>query len=157
MLSIARGLATYVFLLLVFRLSGKRSLAEITTFDAVLLLIISEAIQQALIDGDESMTNAFLIVVTLLGIDIALSLTSLRSRRLDKLVNDAPLMLIEDGKLHHDRMTKSRVSEDDILEQARGARAVERLDQIKYAILERGGSISVIPYPGAGDRPHAAG
>jgi uncharacterized membrane protein YcaP (DUF421 family) len=155
--AVLRAAVVYLILLVLFRLIGKRSLAQITTFDVVLLLIISEAIQQALLDGDDSMTNAFLIVVTLLGIEVALSLVTIRSQLLDKLIDDVPLVLIEDGKLHHWRMKKARVSEDDILEQARHWRAVERLDQVKYAILERSGGISVIPYPGSGDRPPATG
>ena len=145
MLSISRGLATYVFLLLVFRLSGKRSLAEITTFDAVLLLIISEAIQQALIDGDESMTNAFLIVLTLLAADVLLQKLAMRSGKFDKILNGVPLVLVEDGRVLTDRMDKVRVSEDDILEQARASHGLERMDQVKYAVLERNGGITVIP------------
>lgn len=154
--AILRGALVYLFMLVLFRITGKRSLAKITTFDAVLLLIISEAIQQALLDGDDSMTTAFLIVVTILGLDVALSLVNIRSTRFDKLVNDTPLVLIDDGTRHEDRMRKARVSADDILEQGRTSRAIERMDQIKYAILERGGHISIIPYPGAGDRPAAA-
>ncbi|MBW3669290.1 MAG: DUF421 domain-containing protein [Actinobacteria bacterium] len=146
--SIIRALAVYGFLLVVFRLTGKRSLAQITTFDAVLLLIISEAVQQALIDGDESMTNAFLIVVTLLGADIALSVVTIRSSKIDKFVNDAPLLLIEDGQMHEDRLKKSRVSADDIIEHARELRGLERLDQIKYAVLERNGTVTVVPKEG---------
>lgn len=143
--SVVRALVTYAFLLLVFRISGKRSLAEITTFDAVLLLIISEAIQQALIDGDESMTNAFLIVSTLLALNVLISVITTRSRKVDKLINDAPLVIVEDGQLFRDRMTKSRVTEDDVLERARELQGVERIDQIKYAVLERSGGITVVP------------
>ncbi|HEX5499408.1 MAG TPA: hypothetical protein VFX03_09285, partial [Thermomicrobiales bacterium] len=72
--SIVRGAVVYIVVLVVFRINGKRSLAQITTFDFVLLLIIAEAIQQALIDVDYSMTNAFLIVLTLLGLDVGFSL-----------------------------------------------------------------------------------
>jgi uncharacterized membrane protein YcaP (DUF421 family) len=143
--SIVRGLVVYAVLLVLFRLMGKRTLAEITTFDAVLLLIISEAIQQALIDNDNSMTNAFLIVVTLLLADVLLSFLSYRFKRVDELVNDTPLILIEDGHVHLRRLDKSRVSEDDILEQGRRSHGIERLDQIKYAILERNGGISIVP------------
>ncbi len=64
------------------------------------------------------MTNALLIVVTLLGINALLSLLSVRSQSVDRLLNDVPLVLIEEGQIHHDRMRKSRVSEDDILEQS---------------------------------------
>lgn len=61
------------------------------------------------------------------------------------MANDVPLVLIEDGYMFHDRMKKSRVSEDDILERAREQLGLERLDQIKYAVLERSGGISIIP------------
>ena len=80
-----RRLILVIVLLVLFRIVGKRSLAQITTFDFVLLLIISEAIQQAMIDTDNSMMNAALLVITLLGIDVALSLLKGRSSTLEKL------------------------------------------------------------------------
>lgn len=147
--SVFRALAVYGFLLVIFRITGKRSLAQITTFDAIVLLIISEAVQQALIDSDESMTNAFLLVVTLMTADVVMSLLSTRSNRVDKLLNDVPLVLIDDGELQHERMKKSRVTPDDILENARELRGIARFDQIKYAILERNGNITVIPREGS--------
>ncbi len=143
--SIARACAVYFFLLLVFRIAGKRSLAQITTFDAVLLLIISEAVQQALIDSDTSMTNAFILVLTLVGLDVSISVLTLRSRIADRLINDAPLVLLENGRLFRDRMRKARVTEDDILAMARELQGLERLDQIKFAVLERSGGITVVP------------
>jgi uncharacterized membrane protein YcaP (DUF421 family) len=143
--SIVRGFAVYFFLLVVFRIAGKRSLGQITTFDAVLLLIISEAVQQALINNDTSMTNGFILVLTLLGLDLSVSLLTLNSRRLDKLINDRPLVLLENGRLFKDRMRKARVTEDDILAMARELQGLERLDQIKFAVLERSGGITVVP------------
>ncbi len=142
--SILRGAVVYAVLLVLFRIVGKRTLAEITTFDFVLLLIISEATQQAMIDNDNSMTNAFLIITTLLGLDIGLSLLGRRFRIVDRLVDDVPLVLVEDGRVLKDRMTKSRVDETDILQSAR-QEGLERMDQIKYAVLERSGGISIIP------------
>ncbi len=142
--SILRGAVVYAVLLVLFRIVGKRTLAEITTFDFVLLLIISEATQQAMIDNDNSMTNAFLIIMTLLGLDIGLSLLGRRFRIVDRLVDDVPLVLVEDGRVLKDRMTKSRVDETDILQSAR-QEGLERMDQIKYAVLERSGGISIIP------------
>ncbi len=143
--SIFRAAAVYLVLLLLFRIAGKRSLAQITTFDFVLLLIVSEAIQQAMIDDDNSMTNAFLIVVTLLGLDIAISLVKQRSSAFERLVDDVPLVIVEDGRPLRDRMSKARVDEDDILASARELQRLERMDQIKYAVLERGGGITIIP------------
>src|SRR5688572_29989259 len=113
--SVVRGAIVYLFLLLIFRIAGKRVLAEVTTFDLVLALIISEAIQQALIDTDNSITNAFLIVVTLVGLDIVLSHLKQRSETASKLIDDTPLLLLRDGELLHDRMGKERIDEADIL------------------------------------------
>lgn len=72
--SILRAVAIYAILMIIFRISGKRSLAQITTFDFVLLLVIGEATQQALLGDDFSLTNAALVIITLLGLDIALSM-----------------------------------------------------------------------------------
>jgi uncharacterized membrane protein YcaP (DUF421 family) len=143
--SIISGLAIYVFLLVLFRFTGNRSLAQITTFDAVLILIIAEAVQEAMIGDDRSMTNAGLLIVTLLGFDVLLSFVSVRSRTFEKVVNDLPTLLIDDGVLLRERMMSVRVSEDDIMENARAHFGVENVDQVKYAVLERNGSITVIP------------
>jgi uncharacterized membrane protein YcaP (DUF421 family) len=143
--SIISALGIYIFLLAIFRLTGNRSLAQITTFDAVLILIIAEAVQSAMVDIDESMTNAMLLVITLLGFDVFLSIVSVRSSILDKLINDIPTLLVDDGEFLQDRMTNVRVSQNDIMEQARSRFGIERCEQIKYAVLERNGSITVVP------------
>ena len=143
--AVLRAVAIYLFLMVLFRISGRRSLGDITTFDFVLLLIISEATQQAMIDNDNSMTNAFLIVVTLLGLDIAISLVKQRSPRMERMLDGTTVLVIDKGKLQHDRMEKERVDENDILEAARASEGLERLDQIKFAILERTGHITIVP------------
>lgn len=143
--SIIRGALVYLFLLVLFRLSGTRMLAQITTFDLVLLLIISEAIQQGMIGEDNSLTNAALLVTTLVGLDIALSLVKRYSGLMDKVLEDLPIVLVTDGKPLRERMDKVRVDEEDVLEAARELQGLERIDQIKYAVLERNGAISVIP------------
>ncbi len=144
--ALLRAAAIYLFLLVVFRVSGKRTLAQVTTFDFVLLLIIAEATQQGLIGDDFSVTKALLLVVTLLAIDVALSLLKGRVPRLDRLIESTPLVIVEDGKPLHDRMRKARVDESDVLAAARELQGLERIEQIKYAVLERSGGISVVPY-----------
>jgi uncharacterized membrane protein YcaP (DUF421 family) len=143
--AVLRASAIYFFLLLIFRLSGKRSIAQITTFDLILLLIISEATQQALLGQDFSLTNAFLVIVTLVGIDIGLSLLKQRSPRFEKILEDEPLIIVEEGRPLLARMKKVRVDEEDVLIAARVLQGLERMDQIKYAVLERNGGISIIP------------
>jgi uncharacterized membrane protein YcaP (DUF421 family) len=143
--SVIRPALVYLFLLLLLRLTGKRTLAQITTFDFVLLLIISEATQQALIGEDNSMINGAIVVATLIGLNILMSLLKQRSKLIDRVLDDIPLVIVADGKPLKDRMDKSRVDEDDVLDAARESLGLERMDQIRHAILERDGRISIIP------------
>ena len=143
--SVVRAAAVYLVLLLLFRIIGKRSLAETGTFDFVLLLIIAEATQQAMIDDDNSMTNAFLIIVTLLTLNVGFSLLKQRSALVDQLIDDVPVLIVVDGNPIKDRMDRARVDERDILQAARESQGLARLDQIQYAVLERDGAISVVP------------
>jgi uncharacterized membrane protein YcaP (DUF421 family) len=135
----------YAFLLLVFRLSGKRTLGEATTFDLLLLLVISETTQQALVDDDHSMTRAFLLILTFVLMNIGMSLWKQWSPRVERILEDAPLLLVDHGAPLRQRMDKVRVDEQDVLEAARQTHGLERLDQVKYAVLERSGRISIIP------------
>jgi len=143
--SVLRALLIYFFLLIVFRINGKRSISQITMFDFVMLLIIGEAIQNAILGDDFSITNGIIVVGTLIFTDIVISFIKMKSPRLEKIIDGVPLILLDEGKLLKDKLTKSRVDEEDILEAAREVHGLERLDQIRYAILEKDGKISIIP------------
>jgi uncharacterized membrane protein YcaP (DUF421 family) len=143
--SVLRGVIIYFILLMILRVSGRRTLGQMTTFDFVLLLIIAETTQQALLGEDFSLTNAGLLIVTLIGIDIGLSLLRERWPRLSGLIEGLPLILVEDGRPIKERVDQSRVGEEDILAAARESQGIERMEQIKYAVLERNGGISIIP------------
>lgn len=142
---VLRAAITYVFLLIVFRASGKRTLSEITTFDFVLLLIVGEATQQSLLGDDFSLVNAGVVIITLILMDVVLSLLQRRWPALGKVAEGTPLLIMSDGKPINKRMEKLRIDESDILEAARRLRGLERLDQVKYAVLERDGDITIIP------------
>jgi uncharacterized membrane protein YcaP (DUF421 family) len=142
---VIRGIAVYLFLLLIFRVSGKRSLRNATTFDFVLLLIVAETTQQALIGDDSSVTGAFLLIVVLVGTDVLLSLVKRWSPRLDRLIEGQPLVILRNGVPLRRRMHLERVDEEDILTAARERHGLERLEQIKRAVLERNGAISIVP------------
>jgi uncharacterized membrane protein YcaP (DUF421 family) len=147
---VLRALSVYVVLMIIFRIGGKRTLGQTTTFDFVLLLIIAETTQQALLGDDFSVTNAFLLIVVLVGLDVALSLLKRGSPTLDRLLEGVPLVIVEHGKPLTDRMHKARVDEQDVLSAARELQGLKRMDQIEYAVLERSGGISVIPKRGEG-------
>ena len=143
--SVIRAAAVYAILLVLFRIAGRRTLAEASTFDLVLLLIISEATQNALIGQDYSLTSAILVIGTLILLDVFLTFLLSRFRSLDKAVNGLPLVVVADGEPLWDRMRASRIDLDDVLEAARRLRGLERLEQIQFAVLERSGGISIIP------------
>jgi uncharacterized membrane protein YcaP (DUF421 family) len=145
MYTVLRGLAVYVFLLLVFRIAGKRTLAETTTFDLVLLLIVSETIQQALVDNDSSMTSGFLLVLTLVTLNVLFSVLKVRYPWFERWIDGLPVIVVENGKALPDRMKRLRLDEDDVMEAARELQGLERLEQIKYAVVERSGHITIVP------------
>ncbi|ONH49936.1 Protein of unknown function [Pseudomonas cedrina] len=144
--SVLRAAAIYLVLLVLFKIAGRRSLAELTTFDLVLLMVIGEATQQALLGDDFSLTNAVLVIITLIAIDIGFSLVKLRSRGFSRVLDGGPTIVVEHGKVLHERLKRARMDESDILEAARSAQGIVQIDQIQFAILERNGKISVIPY-----------
>jgi len=143
--SVIRGVIVYLFLLLIFRFTGKRTLAEATSFDLVMLLIISETTQQAMIDSDHSMTNCFLLVITLLGMSLIFSKLKDKSKVLERWLEDVPTIVVENGRWLKDKMKQVRVDEDDILSVARGSKGITHAGDIKYAIVEKDGNITVIP------------
>lgn len=144
--SVLRAAAIYLVLMVLFKIAGRRSLAELTTFDLVLLMVIGEATQQALLGDDFSLTNALLVIATLITIDIGLSLIKQRSRWFSRLLDGGPTIVVENGQLLHERLKRARLDEGDILEAARSAQGIAEIRQIKFAILERNGKLSVIPY-----------
>jgi uncharacterized membrane protein YcaP (DUF421 family) len=143
--SVIRPVLVYLVLLLLLRLSGKRTLAQITSFDFVLLLTISNATQQALIGEDNSMIHGAIMAATLIGLNYVMQLLKQRSKWFERVLDDIPLVIVADGKPLKDRMHKARVDEDDVLDAARQSCGLEHMDQIRHAILERDGQISIIP------------
>lgn len=143
--AVLRAGAIYLALMVLFKISGRRSLGELTSFDFVLLMVIGEATQQALLGDDFSVTNAILVIVTLMVIDIGFSLIKRRFKRVAKLIDGGPTIVVENGVFLRHRMHEARIQEDDIMEAARIGQGFEQVEQIKYAILERNGKISIIP------------
>ena len=143
--AVLRGLFVYLFLLLIFRIAGRRTVGEMTSFDFVLLLIISEGAQNAMTGNDYSVTNGVLVITTLVGLDILFTLWKHRSVFVERWLDGLPMILVDNGRPITHLMDRARVDVEDILASARESQGLERMDQIKYAVLEVGGGISVIP------------
>jgi uncharacterized membrane protein YcaP (DUF421 family) len=142
---VVRAVAMYVFILVLFRVMGKRTLAEVTAFDFIVLLIMSETTQQAMTGNDFSVTNAAILVLTLVLLQRGSDWVAKRSQRADNVLNDLPVVIVEDGRPVDEWMRRNGLSEEEVLEEARQSQGIGSMDEIKYAVLERNGGISVIP------------
>lgn len=143
--SVLRAAVMYLMLMILFKIAGRRSLADLNTFDFILLLIIGEATQQALLGDDFSITNSVLIIATLIAIDVGVSKIKQRSKRIAMVLDGGPTVIVENGQPLHRRMEKARITEADIMEAARSNQGIARMSDIRYAIIERNGTISIIP------------
>ena len=143
--TVLKAAAVYVFLWAVIRLSGRRTLGEMTPFDFVVFLLIGSAMQRAMTGQDFSLTNAILIVITLVALDALFSLALRDVPALAKILRGIPTIIVEDGKPLQWRLKRARLTVDDVLQSARLKHGIESLDQIHYAILETSGEISIMP------------
>jgi uncharacterized membrane protein YcaP (DUF421 family) len=143
---VIRGVVVYLFLMIVFRFLGRRTLNQTTTFDLVLLLIISEVTQQALVGEDFSVTTAVMLICTLVGLNLMLTLIKQKYKKFDRVIEGTPLVIVDHGQPLEKRMNKTKVDHDDIMQEARASFGLESMKEIKYAVLEKDGSISIVPY-----------
>lgn len=142
---ILRAVAIYLILLVLFKIAGRRALLQMTSFDLILLLIISEATQQALLGDDFSVTGAMLTIITLVVVDMLFGMVKKYISGAESAIDGSPVILVVHGELQNEKLKKVDVSCDDILVSARQNHGITTLEEIKYAILERNGHISIIP------------
>jgi uncharacterized membrane protein YcaP (DUF421 family) len=142
--SVIKSLVVYFVLWLVVRSTGRRTLGQLTVFDFILFLIIGGAAQRALMAQDYSLTHAFLVIATFVIIDIGVSFLERDVPGIAKILKGVPTVVVENGHVLSGRLRRARIIEDDILEAA-CAHGLERMDEIKFAILEASGGISIIP------------
>jgi uncharacterized membrane protein YcaP (DUF421 family) len=144
--TIIRSITIYFALWALLRLAGRRTLGELNTFDLVLLLVIGGATQRALLGQDYSVTTGLLVVATLILTDVTMSLLMRTFPPLTRIINGEPMIVVEHGQPLLGRLERARISADDVLSAARHLHGLERMEDIKFAILEANGKISVIPY-----------
>jgi uncharacterized membrane protein YcaP (DUF421 family) len=141
---ILRSVVVYGFLLVLLRLTGKRQVGQLAPFDLVLLLVLSNAVQNSMNGGDNSLVGGLISAVTLVLLNGALGLATFRSKRLEDLIEGQPLVLIHNGKLYGEVMKHAKLTHHELdaaLRQA-GCTCVE---DVHTAVLENTGTISVVP------------
>jgi uncharacterized membrane protein YcaP (DUF421 family) len=159
--AVLRALSIYVLILFMTRVSGRRTLSQVTVFDFVLVLLIADTTQAALVGTDGSTTNAVILIATLILTDVVLSVAKQRVRWILLLIDGAPTVLMREGTLDDSAIKRSRISVEDILQSARMQHGLLHLEDISFAVLETSGTISIIPKTpdhaqtseGADDRP----
>jgi len=150
-----RTAVVYFVILIGIRLAGKREVGQMTPFDLALLLLISNAVQNAMTGPDTSVTGGIVAAVTLLVLNAIVTQVVFRNRKVRKMVEGSPTLLVRHGKILEDQLAKERVTVDS-LTQALREHGVSSVQDVSVAVLEIDGSISVLKndeVPSA-DRPH---
>ena len=140
---VIRAAVAYVFIIFLLRIIGRRELSTLAPSDLVLLVVMGDLVQNGVTQSDQSVTGVFLALSTFAILTVAVSVVTFKSRRVQTLVEGAPLILVQDGKPVEKNLRSERLNIDDIAEQARG-QGIERLDEIKWCVLETSGSMSFI-------------
>ncbi len=140
---ILRCAVIYGLLLLAFRVTGKRQLGQFTPFDFVVLLVVSNAVQNAMIGPDTSLIGGIIGAGTLLGLNYVLSLLSARYNIFGRELLGTPTLLVDGGHLVMENLRRERVNPDDVL-MAMREHGIEDIASVKHAILETDGTISIV-------------
>ncbi|KKP95368.1 MAG: hypothetical protein US02_C0010G0006 [Candidatus Levybacteria bacterium GW2011_GWA2_36_13] len=138
------SLIVYFFIITAIRIFGKRELSQLSVIDLVFILLISNAVQNAMVGGDINfLTGGIVAAFTLFAVNYLMGELFFKSKRLSKLIQGEPLMLIYKGKLIPAHLKKARISDDE-LEAAIREHGIEKISQVNLAVLERDGNISVL-------------
>jgi uncharacterized membrane protein YcaP (DUF421 family) len=141
---VARAAVVYVFLLTILRLTGKRQVGQLAPFDLVLLLVLSNAVQNAMTGPDNSVAGGIIICTTLVAINTAMAYATYRSKTIESLIEGRPQVLIHNGKLDERMMRKEKITHHELMASLRAAGCAAPTE-VHFAILENNGHISVQP------------
>jgi uncharacterized membrane protein YcaP (DUF421 family) len=140
---ILRSLIVYFFLLLMLRLLGKREVAQMTVFDLVVLLILSNVLQNSLIGPDNSVTGGLIGATAILLTNWLMGHLVFRSKRLSRAIEGVPVLLVHHGQLVEQNLRRESISKDDLLSMLR-TQGVFHLHEVRVAVLEPSGKLSVM-------------
>lgn len=140
---IIRGIIVYVFLIIILRMTGKRQIGQMAPFDLVLLLVLSNSVQNAINGGDNSVLGGFISAATLIGINWSVALITFKSKAMEALIEGRPRVLIHNGKLYEDVMKRERLTHHELNASLRGA-GCSCVEEVHYAMIENNGQISIL-------------
>ncbi len=141
---IVRAAIIYFLLILLLRFTGKRQIGQLAPFDLVLLLVLSNAVQNAMNAGDNSVTGGVISACTLVLINYLVGFATFKSKKLETLIEGQPVVLIHHGKLYPEAMEREKLTHHELNAALRAA-GCTHIEEVHYAILENNGQITVLP------------
>ena len=142
---IGRSIVVYVVVLVGLRLGGRREIGQLTPFDLVVILLVANAVQNAMVGTDTSLQGGLVAAATLLAVNAAVAQLRLRSTRLRRLVEGVPVVLIQHGEWVTANLRREALTEDEVLAAIREHGAIGEVEHVALAVLETDGSVSVVP------------
>jgi uncharacterized membrane protein YcaP (DUF421 family) len=139
-----RGVVVYLFLIVLLRVTGKRQVGQLAPFDLVLLLVLSNAVQNSMNGGDNSLVGGLISATTLVGANWLVSLSTYKSKTLSALIEGRPQLLIHDGHLFEDVLSRAKLTHHEVNAALRQC-GVSAIGDVHTAVLENNGTISVTP------------
>lgn len=144
---VMRASAVYALLLLLIRMSGRRTVGQFTPFDLLVVMLLSESVSNALTGGDESLAAGLVSAATLIGLNTSVAVVTSRNAHVRKLLEGEPVLVGKDGQILHSVIKKLHIPESDVLQALREADC--ELASMQCAFLETDGQISILKKPGA--------
>jgi len=140
---IVRGTIVYVFLLILLRLTGKRQIGQLAPFDLVLLLVLSNAVQNSMNGGDNSLVGGLISAATLVALNYGVGYATFKSKKLEALIEGRPQVIIHNGKVFEDVMRSAKLTHHELSAALRRS-GCTCAEEVQMAILENNGSISIV-------------
>lgn len=145
---VVRGIIVYIFLLTLLRITGKRQVGQLAPFDLVLLLVLSNTVQNSMNAGDNSLIGGLLSATTLIFLNFLVGMATYRSKKLEAIIEGRPQVIIHNGKLFDDVMANAKLTHHELDAALRQA-GCNSIEDVHSALLENNGSISVIKLKGS--------
>jgi uncharacterized membrane protein YcaP (DUF421 family) len=141
---VLRTAIVYLFLIAAIRISGKREVGQMSVLELIVVLIISDAVQNSMIGENTSIWGGLVAVTTLLALDVGLKALASRSKRLRTAIEGEPRLLVRDGRLLEKALKEEGLEVDDVRAAVR-SHGLVRIEEVRLAVLEIDGTISIIP------------
>lgn len=138
-----RSLIVYFFLLFLLRITGRRQIGQLSPFDLILLLLLSESVQNSMTGGDDSLAGGLISAATLVGMNRLVGIAAFKSKKVDELIEGKPEVIIHNGQIFKEVLDRQKITLAE-LEQALRATGCGSAADVQLAILETNGEISVV-------------